>query len=60
MTCAKSKVLLHALLDGKLNAGHAREVEKDLECARAARPNCVLIANCSKPSRPQSCALRRQ
>jgi anti-sigma factor RsiW len=27
MTCDEAKVLLHALLDGELDAGHAREVE---------------------------------
>jgi anti-sigma factor RsiW len=27
MNCAESEVLLHALLDGELDAGHAREVE---------------------------------
>jgi len=38
MTCAESEVLLHALLDGELEAGHAREVETHLEtCPRCAR-----------------------
>jgi anti-sigma factor RsiW len=38
MTCAESEVLLHALLDGELDAGHAREVETHLEtCPRCAR-----------------------
>ena len=38
MTCAESEVLLHALLDGELDAGHAREVETHLEtCSRCAR-----------------------
>ena len=27
MNCAESEVLLHALIDGELDAGHAREVE---------------------------------
>jgi anti-sigma factor RsiW len=38
MTCAESEVLLHALLDGELDAGHAREVKTHLEtCPRCAR-----------------------
>jgi len=31
MICAESEILLHALLDGELDAGHAREVETHLE-----------------------------
>ena len=27
MTCDEAEVLLHALIDGELDAGHAREVE---------------------------------
>jgi len=27
MTCDEARVLLHALLDGELDAGHAREVD---------------------------------
>ena len=27
MTCAETQILLHALLDGELDAGHARDVE---------------------------------
>ncbi|MCJ9731852.1 anti-sigma factor, partial [Bradyrhizobium sp. PRIMUS42] len=27
MTCDEARILLHALLDGELDAGHAREVE---------------------------------
>ena len=35
MTCAETKILLHALLDGELDAGHARDVEAHLEgCPR--------------------------
>ena len=37
MTCAEPEILLHALLDGELDAGHAREVEAHLEiCPRCA------------------------
>jgi anti-sigma factor RsiW len=35
MTCDESEVLLHALIDGELDAGHAREVEAHaITCAR--------------------------
>ena len=35
MTCAETEILLHALLDGELDAGHAREVEAHVEnCPR--------------------------
>ena len=41
MTCDEAEILLHALLDGELDAGHAREVEAHLatcaKCAAAAR-----------------------
>ena len=31
MTCDEAKILLHALIDGELDAGHAREVEAHIE-----------------------------
>jgi anti-sigma factor RsiW len=35
MTCDESEVLLHALIDGELDAGHARELETHIaQCAR--------------------------
>src|SRR5438128_9155204 len=41
MTCDEAEILLHALVDGELDAGHAREVEAHLatcaKCAAAAR-----------------------
>lgn len=41
MTCEEADILLHALVDGELDAGHAREVEAHLatcaKCAAAAR-----------------------
>jgi anti-sigma factor RsiW len=38
MTCEEVEVLLHALLDGELDAGHARDVEAHLAgCPRCAR-----------------------
>jgi anti-sigma factor RsiW len=37
MTCNEAEILVHALLDGELDAGHAREVEKHVEhCPRCA------------------------
>jgi len=37
MTCDEAEILLHALLDGELDAGHAREVEDHIAgCARCA------------------------
>ena len=37
MTCEEAEVLLHALIDGELDAGHAREVEAHLAaCAKCA------------------------
>src|SRR5258708_12686798 len=37
MTCDEAKILLHALLDGELDAGHAREVEEHIAgCPRCA------------------------
>jgi anti-sigma factor RsiW len=37
MTCEESSLLLHALMDGELDAGHAREVEAHL----AICPSCA-------------------
>ena len=37
MTCTETEILLHALLDGELDAGHAREVEAHVENC----PHCV-------------------
>ena len=37
MSCAQTQILLHALLDGELDAGHVREVEAHLDgCPRCA------------------------
>ena len=37
MSCAQTQILLHALLDGELDAGHARDIEGHLRaCARCA------------------------
>ena len=37
MTCDEAEILLHALLDGELDAGHAREVEDHI----AGCPHCA-------------------
>jgi anti-sigma factor RsiW len=41
MTCDEAEILVHALVDGELDAGHAREIEAHLascaKCAAAAR-----------------------
>ena len=43
MTCDEAEILIHALLDGELDAGHAREVEEHIAgCPRCAR-NCAAI-----------------
>ena len=37
MTCDEAETLIHALIDGELDAGHAREVEAHVaECSRCA------------------------
>ena len=37
MSCAETEILLHALLDGELDVGHARDVETHLQgCPRCA------------------------
>src|ERR1039457_7243128 len=37
MTCDEARILLHALIDGELDAGHAREVEDHIAgCAACA------------------------
>jgi len=42
MTCAETEILLHALLDGELDAGHARDVEAHLEyCPHCAAQFCA-------------------
>ena len=37
MTCDEAEILLHALIDGELDAGHAREVEAHV----ASCPRCT-------------------
>ena len=43
MTCDEAEILLHALIDGELDAGHAREVEAHIAgCPRCAAQACRL------------------
>ena len=38
MNCSEAEVLIHALIDGELDAGHAREVEAHVAtCADCAK-----------------------
>ena len=50
MNCEEASVLLHALIDGELDAGHAREVEAHIAtcpgCAAQLRGN---FRNSAKP-----------
>ena len=39
MTCDEAEILLHALIDGELDAGHAREVENHI----AGCPRCAAV-----------------
>jgi anti-sigma factor RsiW len=39
MTCDEAEILLHALIDGELDAGHAREVEEHV----AGCPHCTAL-----------------
>ena len=39
MTCDEAEILLHALIDGELDAGHAREVENHV----AGCPHCAAV-----------------
>jgi anti-sigma factor RsiW len=66
MNCEEAEVLLHALIDGELDAGHAREVENHIAgCARCAallaeyREMSKLIAEAG-PGYTAPLALRRK
>jgi anti-sigma factor RsiW len=41
MNCDEAELLLHALIDGELDAGHAREVENHV----AGCPRCAAALN---------------
>jgi anti-sigma factor RsiW len=54
MTCEESRELLHALIDGELDAGHAREVEAHVascpRCAAALRDYRVMRQGLAAPA----------
>ena len=54
MTCEEANILLHALIDGELDAGHAREVEAHIVTCPAAPPRLPNSRSCTKrsPARP--------
>ena len=59
MTCDEAEVLLHALIDGELDAGHAREVETHVAgCARCAA-QLASIAICAQAIAGRQPALHR-
>ena len=59
MTCDEAEILLHALIDGELDAGHAREVEAHIAgCPRLRRAACGLSRDEQGRSRAPICAMR--
>ncbi len=48
MNCAECEILLHALIDGELDAGHARDVEAHLAACPAAPRSCRRSAPCTR------------
>ncbi len=54
MTCEETRILVHALVDGELDAGHAREVEAHLascpDCAAQLRDYRVMRQALSAPA----------
>jgi anti-sigma factor RsiW len=48
MKCDESKVMLHALIDGELDAGHARDVEAHVaSCAGCGEKFAAFRTPCS-------------
>ena len=68
MTCDDAEILLHALIDGELDAGHARAVEQHVAtCARCAASLAAfrdlrgkLAAAELRPAAPASLRARRR
>ncbi len=48
MTCDEAKILLHALIDGELDAGHAREVEDHIATCPACAAQLAAYREMSK------------
>ncbi len=52
MNCYEAEVLIHALIDGELDAGHAREVEAHVAtCADCSQEACRLPRHAPEPWR---------
>jgi anti-sigma factor RsiW len=50
MNCGELEVLVHALIDGELDAGHAREVEVHTTvCSACVARNLPRFAPCARP-----------
>jgi anti-sigma factor RsiW len=48
MTCDEAEILLHALIDGELDAGHARDVEAHVaSCAGCGEKFAAFRTPCS-------------
>src|ERR1700723_3720893 len=50
MNCAEAEVLLHALIDGELDAGHAREVEAHVATCAACAGKLASFAALREPA----------
>src|SRR5260221_12483708 len=48
MTCDEAEILLHALIDGELDAGHAREVEDHIADSPACAADLAAYREISK------------
>ena len=60
MTCEEAEHLLHALIDGELDAGHAREVEAHLASLRRLRGALARIREMREAMRRRAWAMRRR
>ena len=59
MNCEEARLLLHALVDGELDAGHAREVEAHVAGCPHCAASCATPADASGDGRGSRCAMRR-
>ena len=60
MTCDEAVILLHALIDGELDAGHAREVEAHIATCPRCTAELAAIARCTRRSPAPICVTRRR
>ena len=49
MNCEEAEVLMHALIDGELDAGHAREVEAHIVGCAGCAARLREFRTCAKP-----------